>query len=69
MPDLALLNEVPDGACNVLDRYGGIDAVLIEQVDAVGPEALQRSIGDLPDMLRPAVINLPRIIAIRIEIC
>ena len=33
----------------------GIDAVLVEQIDAVGPEPLQRGLGDLPDVLRPAV--------------
>jgi hypothetical protein len=29
--------------------------VLIEEVDAVGPEPLERRVGDLPDTLRPAV--------------
>ena len=33
----------------------GIDAVLIEQIDAIGPQALQRGVGDLSDVLRPAV--------------
>ena len=29
--------------------------MLIEQIDAVGPEPLERGLGDLPDVLRPAV--------------
>jgi hypothetical protein len=33
----------------------GVHAVLVEQVDAVGAESLQRSLDDLPDVLRPAV--------------
>ena len=33
----------------------GIDAVLIEQVDASVLSRLQRGLGDLPDVLRPAV--------------
>ena len=33
----------------------GIDAVLVEEIDAVGPEPLERGLGDLPDVLRPAV--------------
>ena len=55
MLDLALLDQVLDRSRHVFDRHVGIDAVLIEQIDAVGPEPLQRGLGDLPDVLRPAV--------------
>ena len=33
----------------------GIDAVLIEEIDDIGPEALERGFGDLPDALGLAV--------------
>ena len=55
MPDLALLDQILDGSRHVLDRHGGIDAMLIEQIDAIGPEPLQGGLGDLSDVLRPAV--------------
>jgi hypothetical protein len=32
--------------------------VVIEQIDDVGPEALERSFGDLPDVLRPTVQDM-----------
>ena len=52
---LALANEVGHRAHDVLDRHGGIDAVLVEQVDVVGAEAAQRALDRLADVLRPAV--------------
>ena len=55
MPDLALLDQVLDGARHVFDRHSRIDAMLIEQVDVVGPAAASAMLGDLPDMLWPAV--------------
>ena len=42
-------------AGDVLDRHVRIDAVLVEQVDAVGPQPLQRRLDHLPDVLGPAV--------------
>src|SRR3989442_901370 len=32
-----------------------VNTVLIEQIDNIGPESLQRSVGDLFDVLSPAV--------------
>ena len=40
---------------HVLDRHRRIDAVLVEQVDVVGPEPPQRALDHLADMLGPAV--------------
>ncbi|RYD20404.1 MAG: aldo/keto reductase, partial [Lysobacteraceae bacterium] len=37
-----------------------VDAVLVEQVDAVGPQPGQRLVGDLSDTLRPAVEAIGR---------
>jgi hypothetical protein len=41
MLHLALLDEVLDSAGNIFDGHLVIDTVLIEQVDDVGPEALE----------------------------
>jgi hypothetical protein len=41
--------------CNLLDRHFRIDTVLIEQIDHVDLQALQRSVRDLPDVLRATV--------------
>jgi hypothetical protein len=53
--DLACADQVLDRAGHVLDRHVRVDPVLVEQVDAVGLEPLERGVGDLPDPLRPAV--------------
>ena len=55
VPDLALLDQVLHRAGDILDRHVGVDAVLIEEVDDVGPQPLQRRLGDLADVLRPTV--------------
>ena len=56
--DLAFANQVLDGSGDVLDRHVGIDAVLVEQIDTVRLEPLQRRLGDLADVrgaaIRPA---------------
>ena len=58
--DLALCDEVLDGAGDVLDRHVRVDAVLVQQVDPVGPEALQGGVDDLPDVLGAAVEGAER---------
>src|SRR4051812_10936725 len=40
--DLAVRDQVLHRAGHVFDRHIGVNAMLIEQVDAVGPEALER---------------------------
>jgi hypothetical protein len=55
VPDLALDDEVANRPSNVLDRHVRVDPVLIEQVDAAGPQPLQHLLHDLPDVLRRAV--------------
>ena len=52
---LALPDEVGDGAGDVLDRHGRIDPVLIEEVDMVGLEPLERAFHRLADVRRAAV--------------
>ena len=50
--DLALLDEFLDRAGDVFDGHVGVDAVLVEEVDGVDVEALERGFGDLADALR-----------------
>ena len=52
---LALLDQVLHGSGDVFDRHVRIDTVLIEQVDDIGPEALERGLGDFLDVLWTAV--------------
>jgi hypothetical protein len=40
------------------DGHSEIDAVLIAEIDAIGPEALQRFLDDAPDARRPAVQSI-----------
>ena len=47
VPDLALADQVLHRAGHVLDRNLRVDAVLVEQVDGVDPEPLERRFGDL----------------------
>ena len=59
--DLAFANEILHRARDVLDRDVRVDAVLIEQIDPIGLESLQRRVGHLPDVRGPAV--QPRLLA------
>src|SRR5215210_2851364 len=53
--NLAFLDQLLHRAGHVFDRHIRIDAVLIEEIDAVGLQALERGLGHLPDVLWPAV--------------
>ena len=55
MLDLALGDQVLDRARHVLDRHVRVDAVLVEEVDDLDPQPLQRRVADLADVLGPAV--------------
>jgi hypothetical protein len=44
--DLTCRDQLLDGASHVLNRHGRILPVLIEQVDAIGPKALERCLDD-----------------------
>jgi hypothetical protein len=54
--DFAGGDEFGDGAGDILDRHGTVDAVLIEQVDVIGPQPLQRAFHGLADLIGMAVI-------------
>ena len=63
--DLAGLDQLPDRARDLLDRYVGVDPVLIEQVDRLDPQPLQRGVGDPPDVVGPA--GQARLLAVLVE--
>ena len=64
---LALLDQVLHGSGHVFDRHVRVDAVLIEQVDDVGLEPLERGLDDLLDVLGPAVQGSPLASVLRIR--
>ena len=68
MRDLPLLHELLDGAGHVLDRHLRIDPVLVEEIDAVDAQALQRRLGHGLDVLGPAVEADPPRTAVGIEL-
>jgi hypothetical protein len=51
---LALGLEVLDRTRHVLDRHGGIDSVLVEEVDTIGAKALQHALHRRLDVVGPA---------------
>src|SRR5437762_4734395 len=53
--DLTFANKLLHRSGYLFDRHVRINTVLIEQIDNIGPESLQRSVGDLFDVLWPAV--------------
>jgi hypothetical protein len=55
VPDLSLADEFFDRARDVFDWHLGIHSVLIEEIDYVGFESLERSIGNVANMVRPTV--------------
>src|SRR5262245_1027267 len=52
---LPFLNQVLHRSRHVFDWHFCINTVLIEQIDGFGLEAFERSLGNLLDVLRPAI--------------
>lgn len=52
---LAGSDQFGDGAGDVLDRYLGVDAMLVEQVEGIDTQAAQGGVGDTGDLLGAAV--------------
>ena len=48
-------DQVLHRARDVLDRHVGVDAVLVEQIDGVDLEPLERRVDHLLDVLRPTI--------------
>ena len=53
--DLAFLNQVLHGSRYIFDGHVRVNTVLIEEIDDVDLEPFERPLGDLLDVLRPAV--------------
>jgi len=53
--DLALLNQFIDRACYILNRHIWVNAMLIDQVNCLDLESLERPLNGLLDMLRLTV--------------
>jgi hypothetical protein len=55
MQNLPFRDQIPDSPCDVLDRDGGIDTVLIEEINAIRLESLQHAVNGQSDVVGPAV--------------
>lgn len=55
MLDLAFGDEVLHGAGDILNRHFGVRTVLVEKIDAIGPETLERALDRRFHPLRTAV--------------
>ena len=55
MPDLALMDQLLDRTGDILDGHVGIDSMLIEEVDAIRPQALQGLLDNQADAPRAAI--------------
>src|ERR1017187_5299891 len=55
MANLTLFDQFDHGADDFFDRHLPVDAVLIQQVDVIGAEAFQRSLGRFTHVLGAAV--------------
>src|ERR1700704_3294860 len=53
--DLAFLDQVLHGSRDLLDWHVRVNTVLIEEVDRIDLEALERGLGDLFDVPGPTV--------------
>jgi len=53
--NLALLNQFFYRAGNVLDGHGQINAMLIKEIDSVGPEPLKATVGNHLDVFRATI--------------
>src|SRR4029077_17501600 len=59
---LAFLNQFLHRSRHVFDWHVGVDPVLIEQIDHIGSESLERSVSNFFDVLRSAIqLTRPRI--------
>src|SRR5712691_10303627 len=57
--DLAFPDQVLHRTRHVFDRHVPVDPVLIEEIDGIDSESLERGLGDLLDVLWPAVQAQP----------
>jgi hypothetical protein len=55
MPDLAFRDQLLDRARHVLDWHVRVNAMLVEEVDGLDTQPLQRRVAHLADVLGPAI--------------
>src|SRR6201995_5974459 len=65
---LAGLDQVFDGSGGVLYRCVLVDAMLVEQVDGIGAQPLERTLHDLSDVLGATVGAGPLVSILRIRL-
>ena len=65
---LPLRDQVLHRARHLLDRHVGVHAVLVEEINGVDPQPLERRLGDLLDVLGPAVQPGPAGSAVGVEL-
>src|ERR1700730_13549943 len=53
--DLAFVYQILHRAGHVFDWHVGINTMLVEQIDNIGPESFERSFSDFFDVLWPAI--------------
>ena len=68
MSDFPLANQFAYCSRNVPNRYIGVHAVLIEQIDRFDSQALQGLVRDHLDVLRTAVQTTTPLSCIRVEV-
>ena len=68
MKHLALSNQILQGSGHVLDGHLRIDAMLVEQVNAVGSQAPQLGLDHLPDVFGPAVSSTASLTRLLIDV-
>src|SRR5216683_7574309 len=64
---LAFPDEVLHCSRHVLDRHLRIDTVLIEEVDGIDLQSLERALGDLLDVLWPTIQPQPARFSVGLE--
>src|SRR5260370_40224350 len=52
---LPFLNQILDRPSNIFDSHVRVNPMLIEEIDVVGLQSLERRFGDLLDVLGPAI--------------
>jgi hypothetical protein len=55
MEDLALIHELLYGACDILDRYLRVNTMLVEEINTIRAEPLERPLDRKFDVIRLAV--------------
>jgi hypothetical protein len=65
---LTFRDQLLDRACDIFHRHSRIDAVLVEQVDVVGPQPLQRTFDHVAEVLGAAV-EVDDLALVEAELC